>query len=196
MPAIEQTAPRSLACDLVAGTILSGFRPLQAMIAAPPILFMAVMGLMLFHPPDYRFPPYDRIAFLLLTFIVGLRTCILRKRVVVGGPVTWPMLGLVVLALGGVLAQPYDPETWSMFAAKWFLPFALFALAGHIFDSSSSLRQFEVFSLIVLGYLGLIAIFFLIGTKQLIFPRYILDEGLGIHSTARADLFYRRLPTE
>jgi putative inorganic carbon (HCO3(-)) transporter len=36
--------------------------------------------------------------------------------------------------------------------------------------------------LIVLGYLSLTAIFFMIDAKQFIFPRYILDEGLGYHA--------------
>ena len=36
--------------------------------------------------------------------------------------------------------------------------------------------------LVVLGYLCLIAILFLFGAKGLIFPRYILDESLGIHA--------------
>jgi len=182
MAVLEQTAPRNFGFDLLAWTIRAGLRPLQGLIAAPPLVFMAVMGLMLFHPPDFRFPPYDRIAFLVLVFVVLLRACVLRKTVSFGGPVTWPMLGLLLLALWGVLAQPYDAETWSMFAAKWFLPFALFHLAGCVFEDSSSLRQFEVFSLVVLGYLSLIAILFLIGAKQFIFPRYILDEGLGIHA--------------
>ena len=143
---------------------------------------MAVMGLMLFHPPDFRFPSYDRIAFVLLVFVVLLRACVLRKPMNLGGPVTWPMLGMVFLALCGVLVQPYDPETWSMLAAKWLLPFALFQLAGYIFDDSSLRRQFEIFSLVVLAYLSLIAILFLFGAKEFIFPRYILDEGLGIHA--------------
>jgi putative inorganic carbon (HCO3(-)) transporter len=143
---------------------------------------MAVMTLMLFHPPDFRFPSYDRFAFVVLVFVVLLRICILRKPLVIAGPVTWPMLGLLLLALCGLLAQPYDAERWSMFAAKWLLPFALFQLARHLFDESSSRRQFEIFSLMVLAYLSLIAIFFLIGAKEIIFPRYILDEGFGIHA--------------
>jgi len=182
MTACEQTAPRQFGCDLLAWTIRAGLGPLQALIVAPPLLFMIVMGLMLFHPPDFRFPPYDRLAFVLLVFVVLLRVCLLRTPITINGRVTLPLLVLVILALCGVLAQPYDPETWSMFAAKWLLPFAFFQLAGYVFADSRSLHQFEVFSLFVFAYLSLTAILFLIGAKQFIFPRYILDEGLGIHA--------------
>jgi len=44
------------------------------------------------------------------------------------------------------------------------------------------LRRFEIFTLAVLGYLTLIAILFLVDAKPFIFPRFILDEGLGIHA--------------
>jgi O-antigen ligase len=182
MPTLGQTATPQFAYDLLGWAIRGSLRPIQALIAATPLLFMAVMTLMLFHPPDFRFPSYDRFAFVVLVFVVLLRICILRKPLVIAGPVTWPMLGLLLLALCGLLAQPYDAERWSMFAAKWLLPFALFQLARHLFDESSSRRQFEIFSLMVLAYLSLIAIFFLIGAKEIIFPRYILDEGFGIHA--------------
>jgi len=42
--------------------------------------------------------------------------------------------------------------------------------------------MFEIFSLVFLAYLSLTAIFFLIDARSLIFPRYILDESLGIHA--------------
>lgn len=182
MEAIEQRILRSAWIDLLGRVIRGGVRPLQTLIASPSILLLIVMGLMLFHPPDFRFPSYDRLALVLLVFVVVLRVCVTRESLVISRTVTLPMLGLVLLALCGVLVQPYDPETWSMFAAKWFLPFALFLLAGQVFGDASALRQFEVFTLIVLGYLGLIAILFLVGAKDCIFPRYIVDEGLGIHA--------------
>jgi len=43
------------------------------------------------------------------------------------------------------------------------------------------LRQFEMYSLVVLAYLCVTAIAFLVGAKALIFPRFILDESLGYH---------------
>lgn len=181
MAALEQTAPRQFGFDALAWMIRAGVRPMQALIVAPSLLFLAAMALMLFHPPDFRFP-YDRLAFVFLVFVVVLRVAVLRKPICIGGPVTWPMLGLVILALCGVLVQPYDAEIWSVFAAKWLVPFTLFLLAGYVFENSSSLRQLEIFSLFVLAYLSLISILFLIGAREFIFPRYILDESLGIHA--------------
>ena len=80
------------------------------------------------------------------------------------------MAALLLLGLGSLLAQPYDPQSWSVFAAKWVVPFALYYLAGSVFDNPASLRRFETFTLVVLGYLCLIAILFLFGAKELIFP--------------------------
>lgn len=81
-----------------------------------------------------------------------------------------------------MVSQPNDAETWSLFAAKWLVPFTLYQLAAYIFDDAQSLRRFETFSLVVLGYLSLTAIFFMIDAKEFIFPRYILDESLGYHA--------------
>jgi O-antigen ligase len=157
------------------------FRPLHAMVAAPSIPFVVVMGLMLFHPPDIHFV-FDRIALALLIFVVFLRVCALRQPIHVYLPVTLPLFALMLLALAGAVAQPNDAETWSLFAAKWFVPFVLFHLAAIVFDGPASLQKFELFSLIVLGYLSLIAICFMLGRTEFIFPHYILDEGLGYHA--------------
>jgi len=183
VPALTQPvlAPRSLG-DFLAWVVEASFRPLHVLMSAPSLLFITTMALMLFHSPDAPFPPYDRFAVLLLVFVVSLRACLLREPLRAAGPVTWPMLGLLLLALCGVLAQPYEAETWSMFAARWLIPFVLYQLAAYVFDDPKSLRQFELFTLVVLGYLSLIAVLFMAGMKEFIFPRYILDEGLGIHA--------------
>ena len=158
------------------------FRPLHALIAAPAVLFLATLAVMLFRPPDMQFYWLDRIAFLLLLFVVSLRALVLRR------PVTSPIRPCgrwrrcCCWGLGSLLAQPYDAQSWSVFAAKWVVPFALYHLAGSVFDDAASLRRFETFALVVLGYLCLIAILFLFGAKDFIFPRYILDESLGIHA--------------
>jgi O-antigen ligase len=168
--------------NALAWAIGSSLRPLHALIVAPSLLFLATLALMLFHPPDFNFHSIDRFAFGLLILVVLLRACVLRQPLRFSGPVTWPMLALLVLAFWGIVSQPSDAETWSLFAAKWLVPFTLFQLAAYVFDDARSLRRFETFSLIVLGYLSLTAIFFMIDAKQFIFPRYILNEGLGYHA--------------
>jgi len=168
--------------NALAWAIGGAFRPLHALIVAPSLLFLATLALMLFHPPDFNFHSLDRFAFGLLVLVVLLRACVLRQPLQFRAPVTWPMLALLLLAFYGVVSQPNDAVTWSLFAAKWLVPFILYQLAAYIFDDARSLRRFETFSLIVLGYLSLTAIFFMIDAKQFIFPRYILDEGLGYHA--------------
>ncbi|MGA9965627.1 MAG: O-antigen ligase family protein [Terriglobales bacterium] len=168
--------------SLLAWAIGNSFRPLHALIVAPSLLFLATLALMLFHPPDFNFHSIDRCAFGLLILVALLRACLLRQLPRFRAPATWPMLAMLLLAFCGAVSQTNEAETWSLFASKWLVPFALYQLAAYIFDDDQSLRSFETFSLIVLGYLSLTAIFFMIDAKQLIFPRYILDESLGYHA--------------
>ncbi len=148
----------------------------------PSLLFLATLAVMLFRPPDLQFYWIDRIAFLLLVFVLLLRALLLRQSWRVTGPLTWPMLGLLLLGLYAALQQAGEAQTWSVFAAKWLVPFTLYHLAGWVFDDPASLRHFETFVLVVLAYLSLIAILFLFDLKDLIFPRFIVDPSLGIHS--------------
>jgi O-antigen ligase len=168
--------------NLLASAIGGSFRLLHVLIVAPSLLFLGTLALMLFHPPDFNFHSIDRFAFCLLIFVVLLRACVLRQPMQFRGPVTVPMLALLLLAFYGAASQPSNAETWSLFGAKWLVPFSLYQLAAYIFDDAQSLRSFETFTLIVLGYLSLTAIFFMMDAKQFVFPRYILDEGLGYHA--------------
>jgi O-antigen ligase len=168
--------------ELAGSGVVLAARPLHALMAAPSLLFLVTLAVMLFRPPDLQFYSLDRVAFALLVFIVLLRALLLRHLPRVVGRVTWPMLGLLLLALAGVLAHPNDSQTWSLFAAKWVVPFTLFHLAGLVFDDDTTRRRFETFLLVVLAYLVFTAIASLAGATALIFPRYILDESLGIHA--------------
>jgi putative inorganic carbon (hco3(-)) transporter len=176
------TAGRPLPLENLAGySVRAVLQPLHFLIAEPSLLFILTLSLMLFHAPDGPAFPYDRFALVLLIFIVFLRACVLHEPLRLPSVATWPLLGLLLLALHASLAQPYTPEVWSIFVAKWFAPFALYLVAGRIFRDRATVRQFETFVLLIFAYLSLTAIFFIIGAKALIFPRFILDEILGIH---------------
>jgi O-antigen ligase len=168
--------------DALTWTIGAFVRPLHALMVAPALLFLVTLALMLFHPPDFHFHCLDRVAFGLLILVAQLRACVLRKTMRFGGLVTWPMLALLLLAFYGAISQSNGDETWSLFAAKWLVPFTLYHLSACIFEDKQSLQMFETFSLIVLGYLSFTAICFMADATQFIFPRYILDQGLGIHA--------------
>jgi len=182
MSSTPHPALRIPGSNLLARAIGNSFRPLHGLIVAPSLLFLATLALMLFHPPDFNFHSVDRVAFGLLIFVVMLRVCALQDSLQFRSLVTYPMLALVVLAFYGMVSQPNDAETWSLFAAKWLVPFTLYHLAAYVFGDERSLLKFETFSLIVLAYLSLTAIFFMVDAKDLIFPRYILDESLGYHA--------------
>ena len=162
--------------------IVSAVRPLHALAAQPSLLFIATLAVMLFRPPDVQFYSLDRIAFFALIFVVLIRTLALKQSVRIAGPITLPMFGLLLLAFYRLLLEPYAAENWSLFAAKWLVPFVLYHLAGLVFIDHVSIRRFEIFTMVVLAYLSLTAIFFLLDARSLIYPRYILDESIGLHA--------------
>jgi putative inorganic carbon (hco3(-)) transporter len=159
-----------------------GLRPLHAMMLAPSTLFLCALAAMLLRPPDVPFYEIDRVAFLLLILGVAARAAVTRQPVLRMERVTWPMIGLTLLAVVSVVQQPFDNQAWSLLAAKFLVPFALFHIAGLVFREERGLRQFEVFALVVLAYLCFTSIAFLLDAKSLIFPRFILDESLGYHA--------------
>jgi putative inorganic carbon (hco3(-)) transporter len=158
------------------------FAPLQAGMAMPVALYLATLTIMLFRPPEVEFYSVDRIALLVLVFVVVLRALALRQPLRVTGWLLFPMAALTVLAGVSTLLHPYQTSAWSVMAAKFVVPLAMFWMATVTFRTESSLRWLERFCLAILVYLSFTAIMSLAGIGQLIFPRYILDESLGIHA--------------
>jgi O-antigen ligase len=156
-------------------------RPLQAIASIPTALFLLALAAMLLRHPDVPFYEIDRVALGLLVLGVFGRAMASRRRLLVLQRATWPMIGLTLLAVGSVIGEPFDPRTWSLLAAKFLVPFALFHLAAVIFQEERQLRHFELFSMVVLAYLCFTSIAFLVGAHSLIFPRFILDGNLGYH---------------
>src|SRR5258707_7735687 len=101
-------------------------RPLEALIAAPSWLFLAVLTTILFRPPDLKLYGIDRIFFVALLFVVWLRALMLRQPLRVPAMVMFPLDLLLAIAVGEVILQPYQPENWSVLAAKWIVPCGLF----------------------------------------------------------------------
>jgi len=184
MQAISVRAPRTIGIgnNLGAWTMEAALRPMQWLTAVPSLLFLAALTAMLLRPPDVAFYEIDRVAFGLLVIGVASRAVVNRQRIFVIERATWPMAGLLFLALASVVLRPFDTETWCLLAAKYIVPFALFHLAGQVFTDEKQIRQFEIFSLLVLAYLSFTAIAFLVGARSLIYPRFILDESLGFHA--------------
>jgi putative inorganic carbon (HCO3(-)) transporter len=156
-------------------------RPLQLGIAFSAVLYLATMAVFLFRPPDLDLKNIDRAAFGLLVFFVGLRTAAMRDRIPFLPALSLPMLGLIALAVVRALREPFDAQTWSLVASKFVVPFVLMHVAILVFRDPSARRHFDVFILLTLAYLVFTAIAFLSGAKDLIFPRFILDESLGHH---------------
>jgi putative inorganic carbon (HCO3(-)) transporter len=156
--------------------------PLRALMTVPSLLFLAALTAMLLRHPDVQFYEIDRVALGLLVVGVAGRAVVLRKPLFVVERATWPMAGLTLLALVSVIGQPFDHETGSLLASKFVVPFVLFHLAGLVFNDERRFRQFEIFAVLVLAYLSFTSIAFLVGARELIFPKFILDESLGFHA--------------
>lgn len=167
--------------DFAARCVCAIIRPLHASVAAPSFLYLAALSIMLFRPPDVSFYHLDRVAFAAVVFFVSLRTFLLRQRMPWYGMLSWSMLGLLLLAIGGTLSQPFDAVTWSVLSAKFLVPFTLFHIAGLVFTEERFYRHLQLFCLSVLIYLSWLAVASFAGANALIFPRYILDESLGTH---------------
>jgi putative inorganic carbon (hco3(-)) transporter len=182
MGSIALARPGSKGVSLAARTAEFIFFPLRTMMAVPSLLFLTALTAMLLRHPDVQFYEIDRVAFGLLVIAVLGRAAVWRQRLLVVERATWPMAGLTLLAVASVIGQPFDHETWSLLASKFIVPFALFHLARLMFAEEKRFRQFEIFALVVLAYLSFTAIAFLVGARELIFPRFILDESLGFHA--------------
>ena len=178
---LRMTMVRRPAEELAVWTANVLLRPLQALIAAPTVLFLVALTAMLLRHPDVKGYESDRVAFGVLVLAVISRSLFFRQRAFFMERASWPMIGLTAMALISVAGQPFNNETWSLLGSKIFVPFALFHIAGLVFTEEKYFHQFEIFSVVVLAYLSFTAIAFLCGARSLIFPRFILDESLGIH---------------
>jgi len=182
MSSATQFSSRYLLTDLAHRSVAGLSRPLHLLLLQSSTLYLLCLTAMLFRPPDLSFCCVDRIAFGVLVFFMLIRNLMLRQSLFQLGPATWPMLALLVLALADLTSQPFEPEAWSVFAAKWAVPFVLYHIAGSVFPDAVSLRKLETFALAVLGYLILIALLFLFDAKAYILPSFIVDDSIGIHA--------------
>jgi len=184
MPAFSIGATRDdeLAPGIAAGAIRSWVWPLQALIAAPTLLFLTALTAMLFCHPELSFHRVSRLAFGLLVLGTVGRAVVLKREVFRLERASWPMIALTILVLISLIGRPTDEDTWGVLAAKYLYPFAMFHLAQMVFAEAPEVRRFEVFALVVLAYLSFTAIMFLLGAYALVFPKFILDSNLGIHA--------------
>ena len=171
-----------LASRFLVGVIKSSLRPLQALIAAPTLLFLTALTAMLFCHPDVSFHRLNRVTFAVLAIGVIGRSVVLKQEVLRLDRVSWPMIALMAVVLISLVGRPVDEDTWGVLAAKYFFPFTLFHLAQLVFTEEQRIRRLEVFALVVLAYLSFTAIAFLLGLHDLVFPKFILDPNVGYHA--------------
>jgi O-antigen ligase len=166
-----------------AGTSLAfAIQPLQVLMSLPVPLYLGTLTVMLFRPPDLEFHCADRIAFLVLVAVIGLRVLLMQQLWRPSVHITWPMCALLLLVLFDLLSRPFESQVWSVAAAKYFVPYSLFYLAGCVFCDARSRKHLEIFALIVLGYLIYLAIASLAHMDALIYPKFILDPALGLNA--------------
>lgn len=167
--------------ELSSRLTVSALTSFYALVCAPQSMFLLALTAMLFRPPDLKAFPFDRAAIIVLLAVTVIRIVLTRDRLRTYSS-TWPMLFLAALGLQGALAQSYQAQSWSLLAAKWIVPVALFHIAGTTFTDEVGIRKLEIFSVVVLVYLSAIAIFSLFDLPELVYPQFILDPGIGIHA--------------
>lgn len=157
-------------------------RPLQILLFSPLLLYLGTLTVLLFRPPDLDLYCLDRIAFATLVIVVGLRALLLREYWRPPRQIVWPMAALLILVLTDLLSRPFEIQVWSVAAAKYFVPYTLFYLGGVVFQTSAARRQLEIFLLVVLAYLVYLALASLAHLDFLVFPKFILDTGIGLNA--------------
>ena len=167
---------------IMAGLIRSAVHPLQALIAAPTLLFLAALTAMLFSHPEISFHELNRVTFGFLVVGVLGRAVAGDRQLQCFDRASWPMMALTAVAVISLIGRPVNDGTWGVLATKYLFPFALFHIAQLVFTGEREIRRFEIFALVILSYLSFTAIAFLVGAHGLIFPRFILDDSLGIHA--------------
>jgi len=156
-------------------------QPLELLLRNPAWLFVATLAVMLLRAPDLSNCWADRGAFVLLAVVILLRAMLLRHTLRPASPVFWSMTLMGALVLFDLLSSPYDVQLWSVAAAKFFVPYSLFYLAGLMIDGENTLRALEIFAVVALAYLSVTSIAYVAGFDFLVFPRFILDPTLGTH---------------
>jgi len=157
-------------------------RPLYLGMAFPSVLYLAALTVFLFRPSELYFYYADRIAFCILVFFVALRILALREGFPFVARLSLPMAGLVALAVFRAAREPFDAVTWSVVASKFIVPFTLFHLAALVFRGAYERKHYEIFVVLAFAYLVFTSVAFLLDARSVIFPRFILDESLGIHA--------------
>jgi putative inorganic carbon (hco3(-)) transporter len=168
--------------DLGGRLLAASVQPFCTLLRIPSLLYLAMFTVFLFRPPDLELHQLDRIAFAVLFIILLMRASVLKQKLPWLTSVSAPMIALLLLSVYAPLTEPFNAQTWSLFAAKFLVPFTLFHLAQLVFCGERSFRHFELFSWVLLAYLSLISLASVLGMNWLIYPKYILDEGVGIHA--------------
>ena len=139
----------------------------------------------------------DRLLFglgvvLLLLDPVALRQQQLRLR-----PVHLAGFAVVLIAAGSAMSHgTFGKDGFYAWLDRLTVPLLMFVLAPIVFRTPER-RDLLLRVLVVIGcYLGLTAIFEVVGPHALVFPRFILDPNVGSNSGARAARSRSRKPTD
>ena len=161
--------------------LLAPLSLLYAAVRLVPWLYVGMLTIFLFRPPDVDLYGADRWTFAIVAGI-GLVRMLTSARGLPSPVLLLPMGALVALTVGGAALQPYNAQTWSLLAAKFVEPYILFWLAGAIFATEEAQNLLRTFIFAALAYLIFTALAQFAGADSLVFPRYILDSSLGIHA--------------
>ncbi len=150
------------------------------MLSKPSLLFSVTLAAFAFFPPYHLAPHFDRLLLAVMCVITVWHVLLTRSPLLVIEPVIVPFALLTLLATGSAALQQYRAQTWSVVAAEYIVPLAMFVLARYIFVTGEAVQRLFTIATILLAYLIFTAVAWMAGLDALVFPRFILDPSLGI----------------
>ena len=129
--------------------------------------------------------PLDRVV-----VVVGIAAVLLRPLFVADAPrvelrrVHWLLALLVLYAFGSAAWSNTLSQHNALFELLdrlGIVPFLLYLVAPAAFGTDAQRRVLLVVLAVIGGYLGVTALFEMVGPHQLVFPSYINNQALGLH---------------
>lgn len=130
----------------------------------------------------------ERIVWLFV-FGIFLLQVTFRERKLVGGitNIEFMMLSFCIyIVFSMVIAGTFYIEGQGVlladFLTGYVIPFSIFILSMNIVDSEEAIKKIFIFFSVIGVYLGITGIFEYLNMRALVFPKYILNQNLGVHA--------------
>ena len=128
-----------------------------------------------------------RVLFIFLIAMFIIRILTRKQNIFSFTKVEYSMILFIFLAVISMICTGFFVKDdgglrMAQLLAGYIFPFSMFFISQHIYDTPEKRAGFIKFILLIGLYLSLTAIFEHFGLDRLVWPRYILDPYIGIHT--------------